>query len=544
MQSSNAQESETLRRHVTQARDDAVSDVINSLNDVAKDVGTFSGTSERNAVTAAAAITASEEMLGNALNEKATALAEDMKKEHFSVVDQLQVVEGSLKESSQRMSNSEILTQELSQNEKYENEKGTILLNDVQQKIGGLENMSLEINETEMITEISEILKKEREKMALESNDNEMKILKNEIQDLRVASDRVVEVDAKSSALAVEQAKNDESVRGIQEKSTLSDNQSIENKIFIEEKEKEISEMKSSMYEFVNKIMDIEKTFGSELEKMNSDKSLKKLEKKLLDLQEFEIKLAFENKKIDIDMEEIEKLRNEILEDELNSSKEMEEKMFKLNEVTSKKSEKVTEDTQNLNFSFSKLEIQNLKDLKELKTLQSGGDNDLMDNLEKLQDNQHKLADSTKNFFVRSETEFRQKNLFVNEKAESLNNELSLIKTTFDDSLNKYNTQNKIASHHDVSSIENIKKKIDENILNLDNSIHAKVMKVTEDEIFTMNQNLISSSNKEKEKTRVSNFLLRKYFFLNRHHIFIPPYLTFIALLTVFYFTLFLRNLF
>lgn len=504
MQSSNAQESETLRRHVSQARDDAVNDVISSLNDVAKDVKMFSGTSERNAVTAAAAITANEEMLGNALNEKTTAIAEDMKKEYSSVVDQLQVVDSSLRESSQRMSNSETLTEELSQNEKNENEKGTILLSDVQQKIDGLENASLEINETEMIAEISEILKKERQKMALESNDNEMKILKNEIQDLRIASNRVVEVEMKSNTLAVEQMKNDVSLLSIQEKSILSDNQSIENRILIEEKEKEISEMKSSMYEFVTKIMDIEKTFGSELEKMNSDKSLKKLEKKLLDLQEFEIKLAFENKKIDIDMEEIEKLKNEILEDELNSSKEMEEEMLKLNDVTSKKSEKVTEDIKNLNFSFSKLEIQNLKNLKELKTLQSGGDNDLMDNLEKLQDNQHKLADSTKNFFVRSETEFRQKNLLVNEKAESLNNELSVIKTAFDDSSNNYNIQNKISSHHDVASIENIKKKIDENILNLDNSIHAKVMKVTEDEIFTMNQNLISSSNKEKEKTRVS----------------------------------------
>jgi hypothetical protein len=38
-------------------------------------------------------------------------------------------------------------------------------------------------------------------------------------------------------------------------------------------------------------------------------------------------------------------------------------------------------------------------------------------------------------------------------------------------------------------------------------------MKVTEDEIFTMNQNLISSSNKEKEKTRVSNLLQPYYFF-------------------------------
>ena len=511
MQSNNAQESDTLRHHVTQTRDDALSDVINSLNGVAKDVGTFSGTSERNAVTAAAMITANEEMVGNALNDKATTIAGDLKKEYSSVLDQLQVVETSLEESSQRMSKSDTLVQELSQNEKNENEKGTILLNDVQQKIYGLENALLEINETEMISEISEILKKEREKMALENNENEVRNLKNEIQDLREASNRVVKADINNNALAEEQLKNDEDVLNIQEKSILSDNQSNENKILIAEKEKEISTVKSSMYEFVNKIMDIEKTFGSELEKMNSDKSLKKLEKKLLDLQEFEIKLAFENEKVNIDMEEIEKLKNEILEDELNSSKEMEEKLLKLSVATSEKSGKVTEDIQNLNFSFSKLEIQNLKDLKELKLLQSGGDNDLMDHLEKLQDKQHRLTDNTKNFFVRSETEFRQKNLVVNEKAESLNHELSVLKSTFDDTLNNYNIQNTITSHHDISSIENIKKKIDENILNLDNSIYAKVMKVTDDEIFTMNQNLISSSNKEEEKTRVSTKYVYMY---------------------------------
>ena len=381
-----------------------------SLNGVAKDVEACAETSDRNAATAAAVKIESEEVIAAAMNSHATATA-DLKKEYASVVDQLHIVESSLQESSQRLTSSEKLNEESFQkdNEK-DNEKDTILLHEVNQKIQGLEAESLDIKESEKIAEISDILKNEREKVSREFNDFEMKKLKKDIDDLSLASNSITEFNTISSAMIEEQMKIDKSVLEIQEKSRIHENQSIENKILIEEKEKEIFALKNSMYVFVNKIMDIEKTFGSELEKMNSDKSLKKLEKKLLDLQDFEIKLAFENKKINFDIEEKEKLQNEILENELNGSKEMEEKLLKLNDVTSKKTEKISEDIENLNLSFSALEIQNLKNLKELKLLQSGGDNDLMDSLEKLQDKQHSLTDSTKNFLVRSETEFRQKN--------------------------------------------------------------------------------------------------------------------------------------
>lgn len=485
------------------AQDDAVSDVIISLNGVAKNIESFTKTSERNAVTAEAVMIKSKEASALALNNYATASA-NIAKEHSTVAEQLHTVEVSLMESAKRLTSSEELEEESLQKEKEENEKGTNLIHEVKEKIIGLESASLVIKEREMIAEISDILQNEREKVSREINDFEIKNLKNDINNLSEASNRIDDLNILSSAMVEEQIKDDKTILDIQEKAVNYENQSIENKILIEEKEKEIFALKNSMFVFVNKIMDIEKTFGSEIEKINSDKSLKKLEKKLLDLQDFEIKLAFENKKINFDVEESEKLKNEILEDELNGLKDMEGKFLKLNEVISKKNEKNINDTENLNASFSALEKKNSDDLKELKLLQSGGDNDLMDNLEKLQDKQHSLTDSTKNFFVRSETEFRQKNLLINEKSDLLNNEFIIMKSNFDDSLDNYDIQNKISSHIDVSSIENIKMKIDTNILNLDNSIHAKVMKVTEDEIFTMNQNLITSSNQEKEKTRVS----------------------------------------
>ena len=503
VQSNNAEESDALKRHIMKAQDDAVSDVIISLNGVAKNIESFTKTSERNAVTAEAVMIKSKEASALALNNYATASA-NIAKEHSTVAEQLHTVEVSLMESAKRLTSSEELEEESLQKEKEENEKGTNLIHEVKEKIIGLESASLVIKEREMIAEISDILQNEREKVSREINDFEIKNLKNDINNLSEASNRIDDLNILSSAMVEEQIKDDKTILDIQEKAVNYENQSIENKILIEEKEKEIFALKNSMFVFVNKIMDIEKTFGSEIEKINSDKSLKKLEKKLLDLQDFEIKLAFENKKINFDVEESEKLKNEILEDELNGLKDMEGKFLKLNEVISKKNEKNIYDIENLNASFSALEKKNSDDLKELKLLQSGGDNDLMDNLEKLQDKQHSLTDSTKNFFVRSETEFRQKNLLINEKSDLLNNEFIIMKSNFDDSLDNYDIQNKISSHIDVSSIENIKMKIDTNILNLDNSIHAKVMKVTEDEIFTMNQNLITSSNQEKEKTRVS----------------------------------------
>ena len=516
VQSNNAEESDALKRHIIKAQDDAVSNVMISLNGVAKNIESFTDTSERNAATAEAVMIKSKEASALALNNYATASA-DIAKEHFAAAEQLHTVEVSLMESSLRLASSEKLEEEASQKEKEDNEKGTNLVLEVKEKIIVLESASLAIKETEMIAEISDILQKEREKVSREINDFEIKNLKNDMNDLSEASNRINDLNTLSTAMIEEQIKDDKTILDIQEKAVNYEHQSIENKILIEEKEKEIFALKNSMFVFVNKIMDIEKTFGSEIEKINSDKSLKKLEKKLLDLQDFEIKLAFENKKINFDVEEIEKLKNEILEDELNGLKDMEGKLLKLNEVTSKKNEKNINDIENLNISFSTLENKNLDNLKELKLLQSGGDNDLMDNLEKLQDKQHSLTDSTTNFFVRSETEFRQKNLLVNEKSDLLNNEFSIMKSNFDDSLDNYDIQHKISAHIDIASIENIKMKIDKNILNLGNSIHAKVMKVTEDEIFTMNQNLITSSNQEKEKTRVSffiNFSIFLIFFL------------------------------
>ena len=510
MQSNNAEESDALKRHIIKAQDDAVSDVMISLNGVAKNIESYTETSERNAATAEEMMMKSKEASALALNNYAA----DIAKEHTAVAEQLHTVEASLMESSQRLVSSEKLKEESSQKQKENNEKEMNLIHEVKEKIIGIE---IVIKETEMIAEISDILEKEREKVSREINDFEINNLKNDINDLSVASNRIDDLNALSSTMIEEQIKDDKTILDIEEKTVDYENQSIENKILIEEKEKEIFALKNSMFVFVNKIMDIEKTFGSEIEKINSDKSLKKLEKKLLDLQDFEIKLAFENKKINLDVEEIEKLKNEILEDELNGLKDMEGKILKLNEVTSKKNEKNINDIENLNVSFSALENKNIDNLKELKSLQSGGDNDLMDNLEKLQDKQHSLTDSTTNFFVRSETEFRQKNLLVNEKSDLLNNEFSIMKSNFDDSLDNYDIQHKISAHIDIASIENIKMKIDKNILNLDNSIHAKVMKVTEDEIFTMNQNLITSSNQEKEKTRVSffiNFSIFLIFFL------------------------------